>query len=114
MSAGPYNITIEQGSTFNLPIFVDLDLAGYTARMQIRPKIGEPSVADLTTQNGGLAITPNGSNWTITVKIPAAASAAWPRTFKRGVYDLEIVNSVGEPTRLLKGTVTVDPEVTTI
>lgn len=114
MAAGVYNIIVEKGSTFELPVTVTMVLTGYSARMQIKDKVGGTSTADLTTANGGLTISVGSTDSTITVLIPAATSAAWADTFVKGVYDLEIVAPSGRVTRLLKGSVAVDPEVTTI
>lgn len=115
MAATPYDIEIEAGATFRLPIIwkdgdgVAVNLTGYTARMQIRPVANSPTVlASLTTENGG--ITLGGSTGEITLFMAPADTAAITRA--RGVYDLELQSGSGEVTRLLKGCVTISPEVT--
>lgn len=113
MAAGVYNLVIEQGATFTLPIKVTMDLTGYSARMQIRSEVGSPT-AHLTLTSapaGGIVISAGATESTIELTIPATTSSAF--TFTKGVYDLEITSSGGVVTRLLKGTVVVDPEVTT-
>lgn len=114
MAAGVYNIIIEKGTTYELPITVPLVLTGYTARMQIKAAIGQTSLIDLTTANGGISIDVGLTDSVITLLVPAATSASWNDNFVKGVYDLEIVSPSGRVTRLIKGTVAVDPEVTTI
>lgn len=115
MAAGTYNIVIEQGTTFELPVTVSMDLTGWTARMQIKTAVGvNPSILDLTTANGGITIDADVAESDVVINIPAATSAGWPAEFVKGVYDLEIVSPTGRVMRLIKGTVAVDPEVTTI
>ena len=114
MAAGQYNINIEQGSTLDIPVVwkssdgVPINLTGYTARMQIRRTKADPSILyELTTENGRLSI--DGPQGKVTIRIPAADSAGF--TWRRGVYDLEMVSG-DAVTRLLEGAVTVSPEVT--
>jgi len=115
MSAGIYNIYIEQGATFNQPLIwkdgngAAVNLTNYTARMQIRRSITSTDVIiALTTENG--RITLGTTNGTITLNITATDTAALS-TFS-GVYDLEVVSSAGVVTRLLEGGVEVSREVT--
>lgn len=113
MSAGVYDFTLEQGTDFELPVRVPMDLTGYSARMQVRAKAGDPVVAlSLTTENGGITIEnsvdPLVTPSVITVRVTPAQTS--PLTLKRGVYDLELAGP--KVIRLLKGKVTIDPEVT--
>lgn len=85
-----------------------VDLAGATARMQVRAGIGGALLLELTTENGGLAITGPG---TLTRTLSAAQTAAL--TWTEGVYDLEIEYPDGTVQRYLQGAVTVSREVTT-
>lgn len=115
MAAGTYDFVLEQGTTHVRTVRVPLDLTGYTARMQVKPKHGQPAVISLTTETEGLTIvpsadplvTPSEVRW----HIPPEQSS--PLTIKRGVYDLELVASDGRVIRLLEGKVTISPEVTT-
>jgi hypothetical protein len=115
MAAGTYNITIEQGATFTLPLtYKDADddpvpLTDALARMQIRQKVtSTDTIVDLDSDTlGGITISDPGG---ITVVISDEVTAAI--TIKTGVYDLEIEWVDGTVTRLLQGTVTVSPEVT--
>lgn len=116
MAASKFNIKIEQGATFALPITwkagepaVAVNLTGCTARMQIRKKLEDPVVLiALTTENDG--ITLGGVTGVITLQLSAVATAAIP--WVAGVYDLEIVFAGGVVRRLLSGNVTVSKEIT--
>jgi hypothetical protein len=117
MKPAVINLTIYQGSTFSQKFkwktgnpATPVNLAGYTARMQIREKIKSPNyIINLTTENGGIVIT-NAANGEFSVEIPATVTASM--NFKVGVYDLEFVSSGGIVERLFQGTITLSPEVT--
>ncbi|WP_020472369.1 hypothetical protein [Zavarzinella formosa] len=114
MTAGRWDITIEQGAAFGESYLIQgsdgnaLDLTGCTAAMQVRVNIGDPSaLLTLTTENGGLAI--DGPNGAITPDFDT--SPLNPGTY---VYDLKLRDSGGAPVRLMQGSVTVLQETTTI
>jgi hypothetical protein len=115
MSAGIYDIYIEQGATYNQPLVwkdssgTAVNVTGYTARMQIRKTVDATTIIlTLTTENG--RITVGGSNGLITLLVSAADTAAL--TTFCGVYDLEVISPAGVVTRLLEGQVEVSKEVT--
>lgn len=115
MSAAILDFEVEQGATFEHQLtWLDRDgnpvpLDGYTARMQVREKItSEEVLVELTTENG--MITLGGQDGTIDIEIPDEVTETF--TWKKGVYDLELESPAGKVTRLVKGKVTVDPEVT--
>ena len=85
-------------------------LTGYTARMYVRTseEATGDALIELTTENGG--ITLNNTTKTITLLVTAAATAALD--FLSGVYDLEMIASTGEVSGILKGSITVEGEVT--
>lgn len=89
--------------------FTPHDLAGHTARMSIKDKVGGTVLLSLTTENAGIVL--DNTAKTITLNVSATASAAL--TWKTGVYDLELVSPTGVVTALLTGSVTVASEVTT-
>jgi hypothetical protein len=110
------NLYIPQGSTythkFNYKKSDDtaVDLTGFSARMQIKEFIDDTSAQwEGTTASGDLTI--DTSNGSVTVKIPATDTSSFD--FTRGVYDIELEDGSGEVTRLVKGEVYVDKEVTT-
>lgn len=130
MIAGVYNITIEQGSTFGRLIsieqpnlaadptgqtFENFNLAGFTGRMQIRRTIDTTTpMISLTTENGRMTINPNiagtpSRNNEISLLISAADTATLTTS---GVYDLEIVSVSGVVSKIIRGDVTLIPEVT--
>lgn len=122
MTAGTYPIVIEQGATFALRLTLRdaLDVlvplpSGTRARMHIRQKVSsvEP-LWTLTTEDtrgpgGGPSITLT-TPGVIDLYISDENTALF--SWKSGVYDLEVAWLDGTVTRVLKGTVTNDPEVT--
>jgi len=113
--AGRYDITIEQGATFVFDVQVNnTNLAtGYTARMQGRTSHPATStVFNLTTANGGIALTHQGNHSHITITMSAATTAAISAPMA-GVYDIEYEQTSGTVvTRILEGSFYVTPEVT--
>lgn len=64
------------------------DLGGYTARMQIRSKLGSTEVIhELSTENGGIVL--DNTQKTITLTIPATVTEQFD--FVTAVYSLELV-----------------------
>ena len=110
---GVLDITVIQGATFN-PIFtysingLPVNLTGYTARMQIRPSVDSDTIlATLTTENGGILITPLAGQ----IQLLMSATRTAALSFVVGVYDLEIITGVSVD-RLLQGQVILSKEVT--
>ena len=85
-------------------------LAGYTARMQIKDRIGGAVLASLTSSPGG-GIVLNDAGKVIEITITAEQSEAFAWT--SAVYDLELVSAAGKVTALLEGAASVSGEVTT-
>lgn len=128
MSAGLYNITIEQGADYTLDFLwtnslgAPINLSGRTARMQIRESVtSKTPLLNLTSANGG--ITLGGDSGTVLIVATSAQTQAikydpalliW-QDGKEGVvyvYDLEVVDPNGKVRRLLQGSVFFVPEVT--
>ena len=118
--AGRYDITIEQGATFDLPVtYTNSDgtpfvLTDYTLRGQIRRHIkSDDIVASFTFDMAGEAIGHFHAQLTaaITAGIEAGETVADPRS--KYVYDIEAEHdSTHEVRRILEGNVSVSPEVT--
>lgn len=114
MIPGKYNIVCPQGSTFNQEFTysinsVNVDLTGYSARMQVREKhTSTNTILSLTTENDGLEL--GGSAGTITVN--ASASTTSLLIAKEYVYDLELISPSSIVTRIIEGKFIVTPEVT--
>jgi hypothetical protein len=129
MIAGVYNITCQQGSTFDLqmtlqypnpeypancadpencPEFLNWDLTDYTARMHVRKYVDSavPSII-LTTEND--RITLGGEDGTIQLFIRAEDTRSLTTS---GVYDLEIISPSNEVDRIVQGNFTLSLEVT--
>jgi hypothetical protein len=118
MAAAVYDLYIEQGTTYKLRVkLLDangavIPLTGYTARMQIRQSIASPTfLVELTNANAGITI--NAAGGYLDLKITDTATKALTFT-SPAVYDIELIGPTPgfEVTRLLKGLVTLDPEVT--
>lgn len=84
-------------------------LVGYTARMSIKDKIGGAELLRLDTVAGRIVLDTVNFTVTLTVDAVTTAGLAWTA----GVYDLELVSAGGVVTALIKGAVSVVPEVTT-
>lgn len=115
MTAAAYDFVIEQGATLDKSfVWKDstgtiINLTSYTARMQIRSSVSAAAaLLELTTLNGRIIIT--GAEGKVRLLVPASDTAAI--TWKRGVYDLELISAAGVVTRLLSGGVEISKEVT--
>lgn len=85
----------------------EVDLTGYTAKMEIRPYRGAKRVYDtLTTENGRISI----DKGTIRVHFPAEVTKGY--TFSKAEYDLIVVSMSGYRYRIIEGTVEFNPGVT--
>jgi hypothetical protein len=125
MSAGRYDIILEQGATFDLPLrYLDslgtpVNLTGYSARMQVREAPAAVLLVEFNSSysaNGTIFLSgaaedrSDGANGNIRVFMSAANSAALPRF--SGRYDLELSDTTGYVVRLLEGQFRVEPEIT--
>lgn len=111
--AADFDFELDQGADWVIPIELydaedkQMDLSGFTARMQIRASAGSGKVSDeLTTENGRLSI----EDGTITARWPNAVTTAM--SAGRFVYDLEIVSAEGLVARVLEGNFILHREVT--
>lgn len=117
--AGELDITLEQGSEW-IPVFqyldsneTPIDLTSYSAKMQIRKSINDPSVIiELSTVNGKIIL--GGIAGTISLKITAVESAGFTLAdfTDSTVYDIELIDGGGIPKKFLRGNVIFKPEVT--
>lgn len=114
MTAGRYDIEIEQGATWSRTITVEdpngtpIDLTGYSARMQVRTAYdASPPVLSLSSPDAGISIDP--LTGTLALTASATQTAAMPAGIH--VYDLELV--IGTTVdRLVAGRARVYPEAT--
>lgn len=118
MSAGTHNFTIEAEADWERTIYLKddaespIDLSGYTAVMTIRKELDGGPVHELESTGGSPEITIDGANGKITLTLTDAQTGALK--IKQGVYDLFLCDAgdTGDVSKLLKGTITVDPAVT--
>lgn len=114
MVPGKYNIVCPQGSTLSQELTysindVNVNLTGYSARMQVREKYTSTStVLNLTNSNGGIVL--GGASGTITINVTATQTSNI--TAKEYIYDLELVSSSNVVNRIIEGKFIVTPEVT--
>lgn len=112
MSAGVYNLTIEQAATFQLVATwkdandTAINLTGYSAAMDVRAADGS-LVVDVGA-SGTLAL--GGTAGTVTITVPAATTATL--TAGNHHYDLYLTSSGGVVTRLLTGRADVVERIT--
>jgi len=109
-------VTIEQGSTFSLSInykdsngdTIDLS-SGYSARMQCRVGRDATSTVFSLTSASEIALAATDPN--ILITIPATTTSAYDAPLD-GVYDIEIETTGGVVTKILKGRLLIEREVT--
>lgn len=116
MTAGVYDILIEQGASWYRPFrrweadgTTPISVIGYVARMKIRQSYTSSVVQVSLTSDPGGGIVLSDTNL-IEVTMTAEQTAAI--NIARGVWDLELEAPDGWVIRLLQGKVTVSPEVT--
>jgi len=122
VTAATWNLTIEQGATFYMPVQLStggavadggtpVDLTGCEVRMMIRKRLADaiPVLSLTTVGPAGITIT-SAVNGQFVVQIEEAVTAAL--TMASGVYDLEVETAGGFVRRYLQGKVKVSKEVT--
>ena len=111
MSAGTYNLVIDQGSDFALDLVIKeggsaLNLANYSGRAQLRTSVTASSASASFT----VTVT-NAANGALKMHLPAASSSGI--SAGQYVYDLEIYTSGDSIVkRIMQGEATITPEVT--
>ena len=125
MAAGRYSFIIEQGATVNyLIVYKDsngtpVNLQNYSAKMQIRPFPGSPTVyatlsSSLNPDGTGLNMS-NAISGAICIYIASCTSSQF--NFSQAVYDLDIISGSGPcpyVSRMLEGNIKLSKEVTVI
>ena len=111
MSAGTYNLVIDQGSDFALDLVIKqsgsaLNLTNYTGRAQLRTSVTASSASATFT-----VTKTNAAGGALKMELSASTSSGLAAG--QYVYDLEIFTS-GDAIvkRILQGEVTINPEVT--
>lgn len=117
MSAGVYDLTVEQGSTYTTVVtynYTGIDFSGYTARAKILSSFSGSgtTLATFTVTNGAQTVGSYTMTLSLTDTQTAALSAsASGRTYVIGYWDLEIVNGA-IVTRILQGKASLSLEAT--
>jgi|TARA_R110002167_G_scaffold24867_4_gene87002 hypothetical protein len=112
MSAGTYNLVVDQGSDFAVDLAITEEgvaknLTGYSGRAQIR------SSHTASTISGSFVCTLVGAATEGVMKLSLTAATTSAMASGVYVYDLEIfTGSDAVVKRLIEGTVTLNPEVT--
>ena len=114
MNPGRFNIRLYQGDTWAIaPKWkigsTYVDVAGFTAKMQVRQAVTSSTViVELTTENGRIAVIPSKGQFQMTLTAAETAELS-PGNY---IYDLEVVAPGGSETTLLQGGFTVVAQVT--
>ena len=113
--AGKQNFVIEQGASFKKRLTWrnkqkrPINLTGYTAKLQARSAVGGSVLFELSTANGGIALTPTAG--IIDLIMTAAQTAAFG--FATVIYDLILTAPDGTTKyRVLEGRFTLSAGVT--
>lgn len=129
MQSGLYDLTLEQGADWWMRFrwLTDqgpVDLTGFDAHMQIRSDAASETVLlDLRTGGRGITIDPAASAVWIgitaaqlnAIRYPGAREKIWAarrQLVHLGDYDIQLISSLGERTRMLGGKVFLSPGVT--
>jgi len=103
------NLTVDQGSDFSVEIGVEsdtgaIDISNYTYRGQIRKTYSSSTAVDFYTSTNNPAAG----------KLNISLSSVQTTAMKAGryVYDVEMVDSIGNVTRVIEGQLEVTPRVT--
>ncbi len=115
MTAGKHDFIIEKGASFQRVITWSddlgdpINLTGYSANMQVRTSVTADDIEiELTDQNGKIVL--GGTLGTITLSIADEDTA----TLNAGtfLYDLNLISSGGQTTRLIEGNIHIRHGVT--
>lgn len=103
------NLVVDQGTTFETTINLTDDdgdlvnLTGYSGAGQVRKHYTSSNATNMT-------ITLGGANGTVTMGMSANTTSSL--TAGRYVYDVELIDTSGDVSRIFEGIITVTPQVT--
>lgn len=101
--------TVPGITSARLVMYAPRELAGYTARMQVRASANsEVALLSLTSPLDGIIVDAATYKTTVTVKPSDTENVTW----FNGVYDVEFVSGSGDVVRVLQGDVVLEKEVT--
>lgn len=114
MTSKKHDITIEKGATFSQTFEwyassggALMDVTSYSGRFQVRPAVYVDSAAISLTNSNGIAMGTTDGRVTVTI----TASDTGALNMSKGVYALEVADTIGNVTRLANGIVFVSDEV---
>lgn len=109
MTAGAYNITIEQGATYS-QVFTwkiddnPVDITGYVVRMKLKATKKVSEIISLTSPSNGITLnSPTTGQFTISMSATTTESLVDGKY----LYDIELQSPGGVVTRLLRGEATI-------
>lgn len=113
MNPGRYNITVYNGTTFQLsPSWlvnnVPVNLTGYSADMQVRD-VSNNLIVELSTANGKAVITP--ATGTVTLTLSATDTATGTLAAGTYSYDLNLTAADSTVYKILQGAFVVNASV---
>lgn len=107
---------LPQGSDISIPInyrvgdpLALVDLSTYTAKLQVRQDYTSPVLIELNSSDGTIVLDSSSPNITL---IFIASKTENMTVFEDMIYDLEIISSTGDVTRVLEGTFSISRQVT--
>lgn len=114
---GVYNIEgLPQGSDFDIKIDyqfgdppVTLDLTGYSGKLQVRRNYDAPVLLELLSGAGEIVFAATAPNITISF---SNAKTETMTIYEDMIYDFEITSPAGLITRVIKGSFSLDRQVT--
>lgn len=115
MATFKINLKIDQGADFAKLVTwkagalrTPVDLTGCVARLQARSRVGDPeALLDLSSAAGEIIL--GGVAGTVEIVLTAAQTEAL--AFLSAIYHLELTLVSGRVVRLMRGTITVSPEL---
>jgi len=111
MSAGIYNLSIEQGSSWELQLDVDssagndLNITGYTFASKLAKSHYDDNPVSMTSS------IVNAATGTFKLSLTPAQTAALDASYEY-IYDVEMTDPTGIVTRLIQGRATISAGVT--
>lgn len=120
MTAAAYDLLIEQGATWQVPLLTwsdpshtPINLTGYVIRLQIRPTVDSATVLFVADSSApAIGVTFGALNATGVINITATATITTALTFSYAYYDLVAISPAGYVTRLIQGRVALSTGVT--
>lgn len=108
------NLTLNKGSSYRIRFLLskntnDVNLTGYSLRGQIRPSSTSAQVL-LNMTSANLLLEIDNSSSSILMNLPESFTRRVSQSF--AVYDIELLNNIGEASKIITGMITFIPEVT--